>query len=175
MKDKEKNLNIINLVILFYMCSIIGYLYELILSLIFNGKLLSHGILYGPWLPIYGTGAVFVTILNKYKKHPFLIFFLSFFITGILEYICGYLLLKFLNKRLWDYRGWFLNINGFVSLLSAFCFGIGGLIIIYFLLPNIKKITKKINKKYIKIGLSILTIIFSSDVLITIFKELIKH
>lgn len=171
---KEKNINIINLAILFYLCSIIGYLYELILSLIFNGKLLSHGILYGPWLPIYGTGSIFVTILNKYKKHPLLIFLLSFFITGILEYICGYLLLRFLNKRLWDYRGWFLNINGFVSFLSAFCFGIGGLIIIYFLLPSIKKIVSKIKKKYLITSLSIISIIFSSDVLLTILKYLLK-
>lgn len=171
MKDNDK---LIKIAILFYMCSIIGYIYEIILNLIFNGKFLSHGILYGPWLPIYGTGAILVSLLNKYKNKPLKIFIISFFITGILEYICGYLLLHFLHKRLWDYRGWFLNINGFVSFLSAFCFGIGSIIIIYLLMPNIKKIVNKVNKKYLKIGLSIVTILFSSDVIITTLKYLLK-
>lgn len=170
--EKEKKL--IKLAVLFYMCSIIGYIYEMILCLIYNGKFLSHGILYGPWLPIYGTGSLLISCLSKYRKHPFVIFILSFFITGILEYICGFLLLKYLDMRLWDYRGWFLNINGFVCFLSAFCFGIGGLLITYVLSPFIKVILKKANKNLIKSILIGLTSIFSIDVLATIFKQLIK-
>lgn len=166
----EKKDNLIKLGVLFYLCSIIGYFYELILTLIVDGEFLSHGILFGPWLPIYGTGALLITLLNKYRKKPFLIFILSFFITGILEYVCGYILLKFLNMRLWDYRGWFLNIDGLVCFISAFCFGIGGLLITYFLMPLISKLLKKINKNIIKTILGFLTIIFSVDILFAIFK-----
>lgn len=166
----EGNNKLVKLGVLFYLCSLIGYLYELILSLIFDGKLLSHGILFGPWLPIYGTGALLITLLNKYRKKPLLIFMISFFITGILEYICGYLLLHFLNMRLWDYRGWFLNIDGFVCFISAFCFGIGGLLIIYYLMPLINKLIKKLNIKLIKIILTILSIVFLIDILFAIFK-----
>jgi len=166
----EKNDNIIKLAILFYFCSIFGYLYEMILGLIYNGKFLSHGILYGPWLPIYGTGAILVSFLNKYRKQPIIIFILSFFITGILEYICGFLLLNFLDMRLWDYRGWFLNIDGLVCLLSAFCFGVGGLFIIYLILPLIKKLLKKRNRKMIKKALIVINTLFFTDVIFTIFK-----
>ena len=76
--------------------------------------------------------------------------------------------------RLWDYRGWFLNINGFVCLISAFIFGIGGLLITYVLLPFINVILKKANKNCINSILIGLTSIFSIDVLATIFKQLIK-
>lgn len=166
----EKNNNVIKLGVLFYLCSIIGYLYEFILSLIVDGKFLSHGILYGPWLPIYGTGALLITLLNKYRKKPLLIFILSFFITGILEYVCGYLLLHYLDMRLWDYRGWFLNIDGFVCFISAFCFGIGGLLITYFLMPLINKMLKKININLIKTILVGLSTLFFIDILFAIFK-----
>ena len=166
----EKNNNVVKLGIIFYLCSIIGYLYELILNLFFDGKLISHGILFGPWLPIYGTGSLLLSLIYKYRRKPLLIFLLSFFITGILEYICGYLLLNFLDMRLWDYRGWFLNINGFVCFLSAFCFGIGGLLITYFIIPLVEKILKKYNNKNIKIMLGILTFFFTIDVLVAIFK-----
>ena len=165
---EEKENKLIKLAILFYMCSIIGYIYEMILCLIYNGKILSHGILYGPWLPIYGTGALLISLLNKYRHHPILIFVLSFFITGILEYICGYLLLKFLNLRLWDYRDWFLNINGFVSLFSSLGFAIGGLLIIYGLIPLIKMIVKKVNNKFLKVIVGILSSLFLVDILVTI-------
>lgn len=169
-----KENKVIKLGVLFYIVSILGYLYELILSLIFNGKLLSHGILYGPWLPIYGTGSLLIINLKKYKNNPLKVFILSCVITGLLEYICGYLLLKFLNKRLWDYRGWFLNLNGFVSFLSLFCFGIGSLLIIYFIYPKIETLFKKVNHKVIKLGLSVISILFFGDTLITILKYLLK-
>ena len=132
MEVYEKN-NIIKIGLLFYICSIIGYIYEMILCVIDNGKFLSHGILYGPWLPIYGSGALLIYYLRKYRKRPLIIFTLSFLLSGLLEFLCGYLLFNFLDMRLWDYRGWFLNISGYVCFLSAFIFGCGGIFIIYFL------------------------------------------
>ena len=161
---------IIKLATLFYLCSIFGYLYELILCYFYSGKVFSHGILYGPWLPIYGTGALLVMLFYKYKKKPLIIFLLSFFITGIFEYLCGFILLKFFKMRLWDYTGYFLNINGLVCFLSAFCFAIGGLLIIYLIYPFVKKIYEKVNKKLLKVILSVISIIFLGDVIATILK-----
>lgn len=170
MEIKNKEELVIKLALVFYITSIIGYFYELILTYFHDGKIFSHGILFGPWLPIYGTGALLIMLLNKYRKNPFVIFFLSFLLTGVLEYICGFLLLKVLKMRLWDYTGYFLNINGFVCLLSAFCFGIGGLLIIYLIYPLIKKIYEKIDKKVLKVILSILSVIFLGDIIATILK-----
>jgi len=167
---EDKNSKIIEIGLLFYLCSLIGYIYEMLLCLIDNGKFLSHGILYGPWLPIYGTGAIIIFLLRKYRKRPLVIFLLSFILSGLLELFCGYLLLNFLNIRLWDYRGWFLNIDGFVCFFSAFIFGCGGIFIIYFLLPIIEKIIKKCKRKNLKVLLSGLTILFIIDFIFTIFK-----
>lgn len=159
---------IIKVGLLFYISSIIGFIYEYLLNLVLNGRSVSHGILYGPWLPIYGTGSVLISFLEKFKSKPLKIFIISFLLTGTLELICGYILLNFLHKRLWDYTGWFLNINGFVCLLSATCFGIGGILIIYLLLPFIKKIMNKIDKKSLKILLAATSFLFIIDVIYTI-------
>lgn len=174
MIDENKKDNLIDILILFYICSLIGYIYEMILCYIYNGKFISHGILYGPWLPIYGSGAILISLLNKYRRHPILIFILSFFITGILEYICGFILLNFFDMRLWDYRGWFLNINGFVCFLSALCFGIGGLLIIYGIIPLVKVIKKYVQEKKLKILLIAITSLFLLDIGITMSKHLLK-
>ena len=166
----EKSNLIVKIGLVFYISSIIGYFYELILNYIYEGKIFSHGILNGPWLPIYGTGAIFIMLLQKYQDKPLIIFFLSFLITGILEGISGFLLLKVLKMRLWDYTGHFLNIGGFVCLLSAFCFGVGGLLVIYVLLPLIEKLIQKFNKKYLKIILTSISLIFGIDIIATIVK-----
>ena len=161
---------VIKLGILFYFCSFLGYVYELILCYFDTGKIFSHGILFGPWLPIYGTGAILIMTMYKYRKSPLLIFILSFFITGLLEYLCGFILLKFFKKSLWDYTGYFLNISGHVCFLSALCFGIGGLLITYLIFPIIKKLYYKVNKKFLKIVLSLITLIFLGDVIASSLK-----
>ncbi len=170
MNGVKKEDLIIKLGILFYFCSFFGYIYELILCYFDTGKIFSHGILSGPWLPIYGTGAILIMFLYKYRKNPFLIFTLSFFITGFLEFLCGVLLLKFFKMRLWDYTGYFLNINGHVCFLSALCFGIGGLLITYLIYPIINKLYDKLNKKVLKIILSLITLIFLGDIIASILK-----
>ena len=162
----EKEL-VIRIALLFYICSIFGYIYETLLGLIYTGKFLHHGYLYGPWLPIYGLGAIIISKLFKEEDNYLKVFFLSFMITGLFEGISGYLILKLLKIRLWDYTGYFLNIGGFVCFLSAFCFGMGSLLINYVIYPLIKKI--KINNKINSI-LSILTTLFVSDLIATELK-----
>ena len=161
---------VIKLGLLFYFCSILGYLYELLLHFIYNGSFFSHGILYGPWLPIYGSGSLLIMSIYKYKNKPILIFLLSFFITGLLEYLSGLFLLKILNIRLWNYTGMFLNISGHVCFLSALCFGLGGLLITYVIYPFIEKIYLKIKDKCLKFILSSISFIFLIDVIATIIK-----
>ena len=170
MKLNIKEDIVVRIATLFYMCSILGYVYELILTYFHDNKIYSHGILNGPWLPIYGTGSLIIMMFYKYKKKPLVIFLLSFFITGIFEYLCGLVLLKFLKKRLWDYTGYFLNINGLVCFLSAFCFAIGGLLIVYLIYPLVEKIYNKVNHKFLKIILTILSIVFLGDIIATIIK-----
>ncbi len=159
---------IIKLSVLFYLTSILGYFYELILTYFHNHKLFSYGILNGPWLPIYGTGAVVLMLLSKYKDNPFAVFLLSFILTGLVEFLSGLILLYLFKMRLWDYTGHFLNINGLVCFLSAFFFGLGGLFIIYVLYPLVEKIYDFVNEKILKRILTIITLFFSGDIIATI-------
>ena len=167
--DKYED-KIIKLGVLYYLTSLFGYIYELIITFTRTQKVFSHGFLNGPWLPIYGIGSLLIMCLYKYRKNPMKIFLGSFVLSGILEYLSGFLLLKFFKKRLWDYTGWFLNIDGFICLASLLCFAFGGLLVIYVMYPIAKKIYEIINKKTLKIILSILTIIFLGDLIASLLK-----
>ena len=143
---KEVTQKILYLILIFMIGAVVGYIYEVIFYLIQDHQLINRGVLYGPYLPIYGAGAVFIYFLKPLKKHPILLFISSMLITGILEYIIGLYCLKINNIRLWEYTGLFMNIQGLVCLRSVITFAIGGLILIYIVDPLLEKIVTKIKK-----------------------------
>lgn len=168
MKQIKKE-NLKKLIIIFFIGAFVGYLYEVIFYYFTENRLDNAGILYGPWLPIYGTGAIFISLIpQKIKKHPALLFLLCMITTGLLEYIIGYIDLHIFNTKLWDYSGLFLNIQGFVCLRSVLTFAIGGLFLVYIIEPFLNKLLSqnKINKVLTTIT-TILTLLFILDIIIS--------
>jgi uncharacterized membrane protein len=109
------------IVIYFALYSFIGWIIELIYRSLNNRKLVNPGFLYGPFVPIYGIGGVFVSLV--YLKISFLPVPLQFLIYSliltIIEYITGEIFEKFFQLKLWDYSENRFNINGKVSLLFS--------------------------------------------------------
>jgi len=163
--------NKINLLILIMICSgIFGFIYETIFYRIDLGYFVKRGSAYGPWIPIYVFGGLFIFLLTeKYRGKPVIVFLLSMIISGLLEYFAGMFFYEVLNKRLWDYNKeiWnFGNINGYICLRSVLFFGISGLILNYLLLPIINRICKKVNYKVLnKICIALLSL-FILDVIV---------
>lgn len=168
MKQETKNL-IQKLITIFFIGAFVGFIYEVIFYYFTENRFDNAGILYGPWLPIYGIGAMLISLIpKKVKKHPILLFLGCMFVTGLLEYIIGYIDLHVFGKKLWDYTGLFLNIDGFVCLRSVLTFAIGGIFLVYLIEPWLNNLFQ--NKRYYKLLhniLVILTITFVLDILIS--------
>ena len=150
--DKSTLLGIICLIIV--ISGVFGFLYEFIFYYFNSGmtEFYWRGSNFLPWINIYAIGAVFIFfLLYKKRKHPLLIFFASMLITGILEYIGGWMLYEFQDGlRCWDYNSEILNfgnINGFVCLRSVLFFGFSSLLLIYLIVPLCFYLAKKMNKK----------------------------
>ena len=73
--------------------------------------------------------------------------------------------------RWWDYTGYFLNINGRITLSFTFLWGFASLIIVKFIHPFIKKIvgnlSGKIPYKFQHITINILLFLMIVDTLIS--------
>lgn len=150
--DKSTLLGIICLIIV--ISGVFGFLYEFVFYYFNSGmtEFYWRGSNFLPWINIYAIGAVFIFfLLYKKRKHPLLVFFASMLITGILEYIGGWMLYEFQDGlRCWDYNSEILNfgnINGFVCLRSVLFFGFSSLLLIYLIVPFCFYLAKKINKK----------------------------
>lgn len=166
---KEKNLKeTINILFLIMIISgIFGFIYETIFYRIDLGYFVKRGSTFGPWIPIYVYGGLLITICTyRFKNNPYKIFILNIFLTGFLEYITGYILLKYKKIRLWNYNTEILNfgnINGFICLRSVLFFGVSSLILIYLIIPYLLKLDDKISQKKLSIISNSLIITFFLD------------
>lgn len=174
-QEKEYEFTIkkkIEILLLLIVCSgIFGFIYEMLFYRIDLGYFVKRGTTYGPWIPIYGFGGLFIVLIAyRFRKKPLLVFLLSFLISGILEFSTGYLLFHISNLRLWDYNteiwNWG-NIGGYVCFRSVMFFGLSGLLLIYVFIPIAKIIANKINKTLFSLISIIPAILFLTDMIIS--------
>lgn len=152
------------LILMFFTFSIAGWCWEGLYDLLRFGVLANHGVLLGPWLPIYGFGGVFMyLILNRYKKYPVVVFMGSFVFCTLIEYFTGVYLEVTKGRTWWTYKDLPFNIDGKISLLSSIFFGLAGILLIYFLAPRLKILFSKLNYKKAAIIILFLMALFTID------------
>lgn len=167
--------NFLFLFLLFMIYSTVGYFVEIVACSLYSKKIIfSRGFLIGPYLPIYGTGVVLITIfLSKYRNDLLALFIMSCVFCTVLEYITSYIMEKLFNLRWWDYSEKKFHINGRVCLSNSILFGIGGLLIVEFFNPFIVKVISLLSPFWFYFTSISLLIIFLIDFLLTV-KIMIK-
>ena len=122
--------------LLFMIYAILGWIMEVTCKLVQYKRFINRGFLIGPYCPIYGYGALLITILLKrYTSDPIVLFVMAIVVCGTLEYLTSYFMEKIYKARWWDYSTKKFNINGRVCLETVIPFGILGLLIMYILNP----------------------------------------
>lgn len=125
----------------FLIGSIIGCIVETLVGIIFDHSFkIRQGLIYGPFIPVYGIGAIMYYFIVSRIKDTKKIFILSMFLGGAIEYFCSYFQELCFGTVSWDYSNMFLNIGGRTSLLFCFCWGILGVLFVKFLFPLLQKI-----------------------------------
>ena len=167
--DYNKNYEPTSIILFFFIFSFVGWLWEVALYLFRDGILVNRGTLYGPWLPIYGTGCTLIVLLTKFKKfrkmlkNPFLTFGVVMFLCSAIEYATSWYIEVTTGIRYWDYTGVFLNINGRICLECSLFFGLGGVLCVYIVAPFLERNLQRLTNK-LKISMCIaLLLIFGTD------------
>lgn len=118
--------------LLFMIYSVIGWCMEVTCKLIQYKRFINRGFLIGPYCPIYGYGAILITVLlKKYIYDPWVLFVMAILVCGTLEYLTSFFMEKIFKARWWDYSQRKFNLNGRVCLGTIIPFGILGLFIMY--------------------------------------------
>ena len=164
--DEADKYAITDFIIMFFLFSLVGWLWEVGLHVVKDHAFVNRGTMYGPWLPIYGAGGVFIiALLSRFKSNKPKLFISTMVLCGILEYITSFVLEYFGNMQYWDYHQMTINLNGRVCLAGLLAFAIGGFLGIYILGPLIKNMMGRLDKKKTMIVCSVLVIAFIVDMI----------
>ena len=119
---------IIYIVAFFFIYSFFGWVLESITKTIAQKKLVNSGFLYGPFCPIYGIGAVGMTlILRSFQSNYILTFIISVVVFTIWEYFVGWFLEKAFHTKYWDYSYYRFNYKGRICLINSLTWGFLGI------------------------------------------------
>lgn len=111
----------------FVICSIFGCIIETIWCILKNKRYESRkGLLYGPFIPIYGlAGMILAILIAEFNiKNIVLVFFIGVIVSTIIEFLSSYLQEKIFHSKSWDYSNFPCNLNGRVNLIYSILFGI---------------------------------------------------
>lgn len=136
-------------ILFFFTFSLAGWLWEVLLHIYLDHTLINRGVLYGPWLPIYGFGGICILfLLRRFARRPLQVFLMTMLTAGTLEFATGSILWKIYGMRWWDYRDSLINLKGFVCLEGLLLFGTGGLVILYLAAPKLNEQFQKLPKGF---------------------------
>ena len=175
-------LNYFNLFWVFFVCCVLGLIAEDIWHMTVDDPGVYQnraGMLFGPFSPIYGFGAVLMTmVLNRfYKKNPIIIFLVSALLGASFEVFVGWFMQTAFGVVSWSYSH--ITLFGLPDPLVvltggrtctgfACLWGLGGLIWIKLLLPRLLKLINMIPWKSRYSATVIFTIIMLVDGVMTL-------
>ncbi len=164
----------------FFVCCIIGWVYEVIWVLAKYQKFHNRGFLFGPYLPIYGFGFLILTFLlqsvikkkikiGKVNIMPVIVFLLILIIVSVIEFTASYVLELIFHRTWWDYSEVDrLHIQGRVSLRNSSILAAGGMAFLYILAPIFDRTFGRMNKISLNAHATDIIILMSVDLIWTI-------
>ena len=130
---------------------VVGSVFGLVVETIYHVAIYHEwqdraGLLWGPFSPIYGCGAVILTVcLNRlWKANPLLLFCTSAVIGGAFEYFVSWFMQVAFGIRAWDYTGQWLSIDGRTSGKYMVFWGVLGLLWMRLILPRLLALINRI-------------------------------
>ena len=129
-----------------------------------QGRWVNRGFMRGPFLPIYGSGAIVVLIFTlPFRTDAGLVFIVGMTSATLLEYFTGVAMEKMFHVRYWDYSRQPLNLNGHICLISSLAWGVFSVILTLYGHTPVERFVLKMNSNLVEFIVFLLTIYFAID------------
>ena len=127
-------------------------------------KPVNRGFLKGPFLPIYGSGAICILIVTiPVRGNIPAMCIVGMVSATVLEYITGYVMERLFKVRYWDYTGKFLNVHGYICLMSTLCWGVMTVLVVDVIHVQVEKLVLMINARYVDAIVMVMTPFITAD------------
>ena len=120
----ELNYTWIQWLFFFYFYCFFGWCFESSYVSIKERKPVNRGFMRGPFLPLYGTGALMMLIVSApFRDNLFLTYIAGCIGATVLEYATGVVMEALFRVRYWDYSDQPFNFQGHICLGSSLAWG----------------------------------------------------
>lgn len=148
----------------FYFYCFLGWLWETCYVSVLKAKWVNRGFMRGPFLPIYGSGAIVVLIFTlPYRTNAGLVFLVGMTSATLLEYFTGVVMEKMFHVRYWDYSNQRLNLNGHICVTSSLAWGAFSVILTLYGHTPIEQFAMRMNENLLEVIVFVLTVYISID------------
>ena len=109
---------------LFYFYCFFGWCFESAYVSIKSRKLTNRGFMRGPFLPLYGSGAIMMLVVSMpFQDNIFLVYVAGCIGATVLEYVTGVTMEALFKVRYWDYSQNKFNFQGHICLGTSLAWG----------------------------------------------------
>ncbi|WDN87522.1 hypothetical protein BuS5_00490 [Desulfosarcina sp. BuS5] len=168
-------LSLLNILFSFSFFSSIGWVLEVLYRSLANRKFINPGLLKGPYLILYGTGALsLIGVISCIQEYSFLVKMLVYFVatTGI-ELVAALMAEKFFQARLWDYSKERFQFRGHICLKFSFYWVLLAFGFEYLLFPLFQTMNNYMGSEIKFIFMIIVTSLILTDFLFVVWNSLL--
>lgn len=123
--------SVIEWTLFFFIYCFIGWVWETCYVSLKKRKFTNRGFMNGPFLPIYGSGAITILLVTiPVKQSMPLTFLIGMLAATLLEYVTGEAMEAIFKVRYWDYSYQKFNLNGHICLTSSIAWGLGSILMV---------------------------------------------
>lgn len=148
----------------FYFYCFLGWVWETCYVSVLKAKWVNRGFMRGPFLPIYGSGAIVVLVFTlPFRTNPGLVFVVGMVSATILEYFTGAAMERLFHVRYWDYSNQRLNLNGHICVTSSLAWGAFSVILTLYGHTPVERLASRMSTNVLEVIVFVLTVYISID------------
>lgn len=126
-------------ILFFFLYSFMGWVWESCYVSVKERRLVNRGFMHGPFLPLYGSGAVMVLLCTMgVRDHIILVFALGMTGATALEFITGVVMESIFHVKYWDYSKQKLNLKGYICPAASLCWGCFSVLMVFVVHPPVE-------------------------------------
>ena len=151
-------------VLYFFIYCFIGWIWETAYVSLKSGHFENRGFMNGPFLPIYGSGAIIMLFVSlPVKNSVILVFIFGSIAATLLELFTGMAMESLFHVRYWDYSYRKIQYKGHICLVSSIALGFFSCLLVYFIHKPIEGLVLSIDEGIGQLIAIIVTICATAD------------
>ena len=142
----------------FYFYCFFGWVFESTFVSVKSHKFVNRGFMRGPFLPIYGSGAIMMLVVSMPFQDNLILTYLAGCVGAtVLEYVTGVTMEALFKVRYWDYSNKKFNFQGHICLGSTLAWGCLTVLMTQFIHVHVERVVMAIPGQVLTVVTLVLT------------------